>query len=347
MSDGGKRPSWVGLVIRIVLVLVVIAVVVAVGQAVDWSEVAEAARQLTPGMILALLLLVIVRQVCNAAPLAVFVPQIGYWRATQNDTAAAVVATVAPPPADLVLRFAMFRSWGVDLVPAAAGLSLNTLLFYIVRFAAPVFGLVTLIAANRYDDTAAAVALISGAAAVALAAAVIVVARSERGAAWIGRTAGRIVERIRPGSVTAAAWEARMLGFRERVAEMLRRGWWRASLFLVAMVMTEAVLVVAAMRFTGVPSDAVSLGVLIGAFCITYLMTALPFGGLGILDLTLYSILVAEAGQEYAPAIVAGLMIWRAATMLVPLIAGGAILLAFRGRRGALSAEPVADGDVD
>lgn len=345
MAEEKKRRRWVGLLVRTVLIVIVVAVVIAVIRAVDWSEVAEATKQLTPWMILVLIGMVIVRQVCNAAPLAVFVPEIGYWRATQNDTAASVVATVAPPPSDLVLRFAMFRSWGVDLVRAASGLSLNTLLFYILRFATPVFGLITLVAANRYDDTAATVALISGFAAIVLTAAIIVVARSDRGAAWIGRTSGHIVGRVRPETVTAAAWEASMLSFRERVAEQLRSGWWKASLFLIAMVITEALLVVAAMRFVGVPAEAVSLAVLIGAFCLTYLMTALPFGGLGVLDAALYSILVAEAGEQYGSAIIAGLIIWRAATMLVPLIVGGAILLSFRGKRVQAADQDAAEAD--
>jgi uncharacterized membrane protein YbhN (UPF0104 family) len=331
-AEPSRRRRWISRVVKIVILVVVVSVAVMVARSVDWNEVIEAARQLEPWMYLVLFALVLLRQFFNGAPLAVFVPGIGYWRAMQNDTGAAVVSTVAPPPADLVLRFAMFRAWGVDLVQAASGLSLNTLLFYILRFATPVVGLITLIAANRFDDAAATVALLSGAAAIALTVGVIVVARSERGAAWIGRSAGRIAARVKPDSVQPEAWEAGMRRFREQVSEQLRTGWWKASLFLVLMLLSEALLVVLTMRFVGVPSEAVSLGVIIGAFCLTYLMTALPVGGLGVLDLALYSILVAEAGEQYSSAIIAGLIIWRFATMVVPLVLGGVILLLFRGR---------------
>lgn len=339
----GRRSGWVSLAIKAGVVLLLAGLVYVLVTVVPWGDVWDAMKSLQPWMFAVLALLVVVRQFANAAPLAVFVPEVGYYRAMANDTSASVVATVAPPPADLVVRFAMFRAWGIDLVRAASGLTLNTVLFYILRFATPLFGLVVLFMANRYDDSTALIAAVSGLAAVALALGLVVVARSDRGAAWIGRSSGRLAARVKPQKVQPDAWEERMREFRAQVGDQLSTGWARSSGFLLLMVATEAVLVVAAMRFVGIPSHALSVAVIIGAFSVTYLMTALPLGGLGALDVALYAILVREAGSEWGPSIIAGLIIWRVATMLVPLIIGAAVMLAFRRKNPDAIAQARAD----
>ena len=329
---GLQRGKRLSALIRIAIVALIVVLVVVIVTTVPWAEVWQAMRGLQPWMFAVLAVLVVLRQFFNAAPLAVFVPEVGYLRAMTNDTSAAVVAAVAPPPADLVVRFAMFRAWGIDLVRAASGLTLNTVLFYILRLATPMFGLITLWLANSYDDSTALIALLSGLAAVALTAAMVVVARSERGAAWIGRSSGRLAARVKPDRVQPDHWEEAMVEFRSQVQEQLSRGWARATGLLILMLVSEMVLVIASLRFVGIPDDVLGLPVIVGAFCVTYLMTALPMGGLGILDIALYSLLVREAGSQWGPKIVAALIIWRVATILVPLVIGSVVLLTFRRR---------------
>lgn len=329
---GPQRSKRLSALIRIAIVALIVVLVVVIVTTVPWAEVWQAMRGLQPWMFAVLAVLVVLRQFFNAAPLAVFVPEVGYLRAMTNDTSAAVVAAVAPPPADLVVRFAMFRAWGIDLVRAASGLTLNTVLFYILRLATPMFGLITLWLANSYDDSTALIALLSGLAAVALTAAMVVVARSERGAAWIGRSSGRLAARVKPDRVQPDHWEEAMVEFRSQVQEQLSRGWARATGLLILMLVSEMVLVIASLRFVGIPDDVLGLPVIVGAFCVTYLMTALPMGGLGILDIALYSLLVREAGSQWGPKIVAALIIWRVATILVPLVIGSVVLLTFRRR---------------
>ena len=55
-----------------------------------------------------------VRQVLNALPLALFIRGLSLYRAVINDLAAHLLAVVAPPPSDLVMRVGMFRSWGIE-----------------------------------------------------------------------------------------------------------------------------------------------------------------------------------------------------------------------------------------
>ena len=84
-----------------------------------------------------LLAVVVVRQVCSALPLALYIPGVTAYKATLNDLGAILMSMVAPPPSDLALRVTMFASWGVSAAKGLAGTLMNTLTFYIVRFATP------------------------------------------------------------------------------------------------------------------------------------------------------------------------------------------------------------------
>ena len=302
---------------------------------VDWSSVGSALAKLTWSAAAVLVTLTVLRQFLAAAPLSVFIPGLSRWRALRNDTAAAVVATVAPPPSDIAIRLAMFRSWGTDLVQATSGVSLTTLLFYVVRLAAPGIGLLLLLATTRTDASTAAVAAISVLAAALLVGAIALVGRSERGATWVGRGAGRVASRVRPGSVTAESWEAAARRFRIVLNRQLSSGWLPATGYLVAMMAAESALLAAAIAFAGVPTDVLSVFLVAGALLLTYPLTMLPMMGLGIMDLAIYTILVRDAGAQWGSAIVAGLVIWRLATMAVPLVMGLVFLATHSSRSSA------------
>lgn len=95
-----------------------------------------------------LLVVLAVRQVLNATPLALFIEGLGLRRAVQNDQAATLTSTIAPPPADMVLRLAMFDTWGIPIAHGLAGALMNTLTFYATRFTVPVVGLVLVLSTS-------------------------------------------------------------------------------------------------------------------------------------------------------------------------------------------------------
>jgi len=340
--DPGTR-FWLKWAIRLGVVVLLLYVADYVVSNIDWSQVGDALKNIAAWQVALLIVLVLVKQVFNAAPLAFFVPGLGVPKATISDLGAATVATVAPPPGDLVVRFAMFRAWNIDTARGAAGLTLNTVLFYVLRFAAPLFGIVALIMINRFDDQLGLVALVSGLAAVAVAAGVVLIVRSESGAAWVGATAGRLVRRLKPDRADPDAWAQRMREFRGQVAADLKRRWAAAGGSLILMLVTEAVIFLLAVRFAGVPEDGLPALAVIGAFCIAFPLSALPFAGLGVMDAALFAMLDRETSGKYQAELFAALVLWRLVTMVVPLILGGGVLLFFRKTSG--KAEDSTDSD--
>lgn len=145
VAAGARRRRWVRAAVWLVVgVCAWVAVTRLVG-AVDWSAVADAFEGLPVLVVVPLVLALLLRQTLNAVPLTYYVPGLALRRSMQNDLTANVVATFTPPPSDIVVRVAMFRSWGVDPTAGMAGVTLNTAKFYAVRFLAPTLGLLLLV----------------------------------------------------------------------------------------------------------------------------------------------------------------------------------------------------------
>ena len=65
---------------------------------IDWDAVRDAIGKVALWQVPILLLVLVVRQVLNASPLALFIEGLGLRRAVQNDQAATLTSTIAPPP---------------------------------------------------------------------------------------------------------------------------------------------------------------------------------------------------------------------------------------------------------
>ena len=319
-SRGWRR----GLIGAVVAVAVGVAVWL-VFRDVPWAEVGAALRGIEVWQALALLGLVLVRAVVLALPLNLLMPEITPVQAARSDLVGNLVANFAPPPADIGVRVAMFRSWRLDVTPSMASLTLSAILFYAGRFAAPMLGFVVILLTRRFDEEYLQIALLVGLVAAAIIGALIALSRARRSAAWLAQAAARLAGRVR--TVDADAWERAVLDFREQVNDRLQRRWAGAALAVVVLLLFEAFILEVCMRFMGVPAEAVVTAEVMGAFLITYPLNMLPFGGIVILDAALLELLVLQGGGDYEAQITAGLVLWRLATLVTPFVLGALALV--------------------
>jgi hypothetical protein len=299
--------------------------------AVDWSAVGAAFAGLPVAVAIPLTLALLLRQTLNAVPLTYYVPGLGLWRSMQNDLSANVVATFTPPPADIVVRVAMFRSWGVDPTSGMAGVTLNTAKFYAVRFLAPTLG-IALLAFQGAERRQWVVAVLCGLVAATMLTALVLLLRGDHLAAWLGRTAGRAVRRFRPAT-DPDVWAATMVDVRGRSAASLRRGLLPSMVALVGMVLADALVLLVALRACGVTG--LTVVDVLAPFLLAYPLTLFPLFGLGLLDAILVGAWTTVAGVEQEGAIVAATIVWRAVTILGTLLLGGISLTAWRVRHRA------------
>lgn len=331
-----KSRAWIRPVALLAFSLVCGWIVVQLIGSVDWAAVGDALSHLAWWQFPVLVTVLLVRQVLNALPLALFIRGLSLSRAVINDLAAHLLAVVAPPPSDLVMRVGMFRSWGIDSSRAIAGATMNALAFYVNRFAAPVVGFALFaVVEARWDHWLIAIG--SGLISVAIAVVVAFIIRADRFATALGERAGRLARRVK-GSVDPESWASATSRFRTHMVDTFRRGFPRALLGLTAMVLVDATILVIAIRFVGVEASDVSALVIIATFFVAYPLTLFPLMGLGILDAVLLGAFVNAGGLAIEPDLVAGLVVWRVVTILGPIVLGAGAMAWWRrspyGQRG-------------
>lgn len=330
-SPSGR--SLLAMTLRIVVTVVALWYFSRVVRRIDWTQVWEAVRDITVAQSVVLLCIVVVRQVFNAAPLALFVPRLGLRRALANDLSANLVATAAPPPADIVLRIAMIRSWQIPVADGVGGITLNTLTYYVARFGAPVLGLLLALAVGQVQPSFAYTAVVSGAISLTVVIGLAIATRGEAAASRAAKLAATQVRRIVP-KVHPDDWARRATEFVSHVSGRLRARSVSAGACQSGLVLTESLLLLVSLRFAGVPATVATAASVLIALLISYPLTALPFAGVGVLDASVLTILALDHGPYEATA-VAGMVIFRTCWVLVPLALGAVTVAWWRRTYGA------------
>lgn len=321
------RPFIKPLILLTVSLLVGWAIVQFVGR-IDWESVWAAFGKLLWWQFLPLIALLLLRQTLNAVPLTRFVPGLPLGRSIENDLTANLVGTFAPPPGDVVIRVSMFRSWNINPVDGMAGVTLNTLTFYSVRFLAPVVGIL-LLAVQGVERAQVITAVTAGLIAAAIMVLLWLITRGNRMGAILGRLAGNVAKRFR-ASVNPEDWSVKVADFSTRMTDTLKAGFAPSIAALLPMVIVDGLILLTALRFVGVGSDVLTAIDILGTFLIVYPLTLMPLAGLGLLDAALIAAWVEIAGLEWEASIVAALIIWRVTTIGGPLALGGGALMLWR-----------------
>jgi hypothetical protein len=337
-AHASKRGMWVRRTVLLAVCLVAGYVLVGVIGRFDWAAVWDALRELTWWQALVLLAVLMVRQTMNALPLVFFIRGLSVYRAVVNDLAAHLLAVLAPPPGDVVLRIGMFTSWGLDASKAAAGSMMNMIAFYIMRFSVPVIGVLILLPV-RFDGEYAVTAALGAAVAAAIVVVVVLSLRSEAFARKLGHVSGRLVKKVRR-SVQPERWVDATVQFRLDMMDTFASGFPRSAFALVGLVFADATVLLLALRFVGVSATEWPAVELYAAFLCVYPLTLFPFMGLGLVDAVILATIVDTAGSQTEAAAVAGLVVWRAFTLAGPIILGAASMGLWRYslRRGRTSA---------
>src|ERR1700712_1721433 len=138
-------PRWrrpVLLVGKILLVVGGVWLAVQALRQVDWEQVGDALGRLTWWEIVVIAIIVGIRQTVNASTLVILLPGLRLRQALTTAFSGTLIQTFTPPPADAVLRLSILRSYGVETTRGAGALVLDTLIYYLARFVAPLFGLI-------------------------------------------------------------------------------------------------------------------------------------------------------------------------------------------------------------
>src|SRR3954451_19955110 len=242
-----------------------------------------------------------------------------------TETTTAVANTVVGGAAiALGLTYSMNSSWGFSRSRTSVSLLTSGLWNNFAKLGLPVVALAVL----AFSAPPTPGRVLAGALGVAgLVAAIVVlwlVLRSRESPARMGLRLGRWVSvLVRPlHKPPVQGWDLALTKFRDRTGLLLHARWHWLTLSTVVSHLSLFVVLLLALRFSGVTAEQVGWPEVLAVFAFARLLTAVPFtpGGLGVIEVAMISGLVAAGGDRAAVA--AGVLVFRLLTYVLPIPLG-------------------------
>jgi uncharacterized protein (TIRG00374 family) len=311
--------------------------VVFLPQFIDYGQVIDSILTLSIGEMLLLSVFGLAFTWVSAGIYNTVIPGLGWWDGWKAWAASNSVAFVAPPGADLAIRFGMYRTAGISGEAAGAGIVLSWFFGTGYKLVVPIIALTwVLIAEGLDDDLFVTITLIGLAAIIGGIGLIALILYRENVALRIGQIGQRWYNGLVGGRWKFPELEGagvRLVDFRSQVIGTLKERWWAALLVTLTAQAIFFVSLVLSMRFMGVTAEQASVGIIFDAYAVGLLLSMIPIfpGGLGVVELAYVGVIVGNSGNtELANAVTAGAFVHRIFTWLLPIVVGLIPLAAWR-----------------
>lgn len=253
--------------------------------------------------------------------------------ASQSSTALAN-AVPAGAAAGIGLTYAMYSSWGFPPSAVTLSLLLSGIWNTFVKVGMPLLAL-ALLAVQGDATTALVVAALAGVGMIVVAVAVFgLLLSGDEPARRVGDGVAAGLSRLRHlvRRPPIVGWGDAAIRFRRQTIDLLRVRWLALTATTLVSHLSLYLLLLVVLRHVGVAATEVTWAEVLGAFAFVRLLSALPItpGGLGVVELGLTAALVVAGGDREA--VVAGVLVFRALTYLLPIPIGALTYLVWRRR---------------
>jgi uncharacterized membrane protein YbhN (UPF0104 family) len=313
-------------------------------QFTNLSDVSAVIRDLTPAEIAVLVLAAVWNLLTYWFVVVVATPGLRLAQAgvlTQSTTAVSNAVPVGGAVA-VGLTYTMMSSWGFSRSRSTLFVVVTGIWNNFVKLGMPVLALAIVAlqggpGAGR--TTAAVIGLGALVAAVAVFASIL---RSETFAARAGIvTAGwasALLRLFRRGP--AHGWDLAVTTWRNRVIGLVRHRWAALTVATLTSHLSLYLVLLVALRVTGVPDRAVGWAEVLAVFAFARLVTAIPItpGGVGVVELALIAGLTQAGGD--GSRVVAAVLLHRLLTYVLPIGVGGLTYLYWRRNRSWRDSAP-------
>jgi putative heme transporter len=355
----GERPGPFSVFLKVLSAalsggLVVLLFAAIIPKVTEFESVGESIKSIAPATVVLMLITALAIRVVLAASYSVLTPGLSLWRSLVAREASSAVSNIIPGPSGTAAQFAILRSWGVGLerfARATVAVSVST---DVLIMAGPGLFFIgwTLVGQPAAEGGQHAWAF--GIAAVFLSAVsilvVVAIASSVKLATRLGRWAQACVNPLRRlfNKPKLTTWPDQMVAMRADLVEELRRDGIRLLACVVGGYLLNGVLLVMCLWACGASRDELplSLGLMLyGVGRIATIVQITP-GGVGITEIAYTAVYTAVLGDSAQAAIVAGVLVYRMWTYLLPIITGAFAYVIWRvmrrrERRAGEAAEPV------
>ncbi len=332
----GARLTQIGLTL-IVVGLVVFKVLPSIA---DWSEVADALRDTEPADFVLVIVVALGLELLKALEQQILIPKLGITRAFVALENTALVSNLIPGPSGTTMRFVIYRSWGINSADFAKGWLVSSLFNNILVLFFPVVGAILVLGFSDVEPppiltTVAIIGLVLTTVVVVLA---ILIFRSEALARRIGSLFGRALQRLRgllkkPAGPDGAEAVVR---FRTDAIDSMRESGVALALTITAKYIVTALLLWISLDAVGLPSGYLSPAEVFASYTFVRLLTIVNItpGSVGIAEALYAGSLTYLAGPGADDAlIVAGVVVFRAATYALPIVLGVVCNIVWRRKR--------------
>lgn len=326
-------------VVRAVGLLLIIGIIyyslfVVLPSQIDTAEVRAALKALSVWDVVALfgagLLVMIALGWGSKASL----PGLSLYKGTESSATSQVTAFVVPPPGDLVVRFAMYRTYNFTDEQSAVAVLIAMIARYAAVFFMPIVGLAAVLVSDDRSWTyfwwfVGLGALFTGAMVLLLK-----VIRSDDVAhtvgRWLQRVASAVIRLFRRTPPTDL--EESVVDFGRRMRTTLDTNMWQIVAANVSWGFANVLVMFLAIRFSGLSSGTLSAAEIVLVAGSAMALNSIPVpGGFAITESVLLAIVALPTSQEQA-AFTAALFLYRIFTWLLPMPVGGAFFFAWRWR---------------
>jgi putative heme transporter len=324
--------------------VVAVVFLVVLPRIADYRDVWEVVKDLSWWWLLTLLAAAALNVLTFAPATMSVLPGIGFRAALALSLASTASTYIAPGGAavGIALSYAMLRGWGFGGAEVTAALTLIGVWSQLVVFGFPAIALAALTASGGASPSLQTAALL-GLAAFALllggfAFALTSTRRAHRMGDLAGRLASGLLRLLKRGPVMGLGDS--LASFRGRAIGLLRDRWHVLTLSTLVGHLTVYLVLVVALLAVGIDTSEVSLIESFAAWSLVRLLGSIPItpGGVGFVELGLTGALVAfGAGQ---PEAVAATLLYRALTVVPPLLLGLVAGATWRRHHPGLAAEP-------
>ena len=355
----GERPGPFSVFLKVLSAalsggLVVLLFAAIIPKVTEFESVGESIRSIAPATVVLMLIMALAIRVVLAASYSVLTPGLSLWRSLVAREASSAVSNIIPGPSGTAAQYAILRSWGVGLE----------------RFARATVAVSVPPTCSSWRDLDSSSsggrswgsrppqggqhAWAFGIAAVFLSAVsilvVVAIASSVKLAARLGRWAQACVNPLRRlfNKPKLTTWPDQMVAMRADLVDELRRDGIRLLACVVGGYLLNGVLLVMCLWACGASRDELplSLGLMLyGVGRIATIVQITP-GGVGITEIAYTAVYTAVLGDSAQAAIVAGVLVYRMWTYLLPIITGAFAYVIWRvmrrrERRAAEASDPV------
>jgi uncharacterized protein (TIRG00374 family) len=348
-AENKKKALREVIIIGIILFLIF---VVFLPQFIDYGQVIDSMLSLTWPQILMLAALGVGRTWFEAGVYNSLIPGLSWWDGWKAWASSNSVAFIAPPGADLAIRYGMYRTAGIEGEAAGAGIILSWFFSTGYKLVVPIIALTWIVIAEGIDDSAVVLVVVIGLSAIiGVAGIVALILYRESIAMRIGQVGQRWYNGLAGGRWKFPEAEGlgfKLVDFRDQVIDTVKSRWFPAlASTLVAQGVFFAMLVMS-LRFVGVTAEQASVSVIFDAYAVGLLLSMIPIfpGGIGVVELAYVGVIVGSSGNsDLANAVTAGAFVHRIFTWLLPILVGLIPLAGWRRdmvkRQEAESSQPL------